>query len=540
MNGKELVRINDNLKADRSLWDTMWQDIADNMVFRKSSIVGKVEAGVKLTQRMYDSTATQAGQDLAAWIGGNMTGRGMDWFSLKKGGEPSENKEFQEWLEDARKLELEALRESNFASEWNEVLLDLVFFCTGALFVEENEIVKPGFNGFNFASMPPGSYSVILGRDRRAQGLFRDLQLQAQAAFERWPNKVSDEIKKDAEKAPSKMYDFVHACFPQEWFNGNHKNQGKAYASYYVAAKQKTIMQTGGYENFPFFVIPYLRESGETYGRGPGWTALPEVKTAHKVQELMLKEWALAIQPPITMVDQGVVGSPRLTPFGITIVKKDGDLKPMALGARYSDNRARQEDQRAVIREFFHGDKVRFIPPREQTGQMTAYEVARRYQMAQLLLGPTFGNIVDHGLDPLVEFCFNMMRKNGAFGDEPPDFDRPEELEIEYESPLAKAQRVTEVEAINNTLEAVGLMAEAKPDIFDNFDLDGTSVHIASMFGYPTKLVNSEEDRDELRAARAQAQQKQEALEQAALLAKAAKDGAGAMKELPEGVVPGQ
>ena len=110
MNGKELVRINDNLKTDRAIWDQVWQDIADLMVFRKASIIGKREPGVKLTQEMYDSTATQAGQDLAAWINGNMTGRGMDWFSLKKGGEPSEDKEFQEWLEEARKGGLKAFR----------------------------------------------------------------------------------------------------------------------------------------------------------------------------------------------------------------------------------------------------------------------------------------------------------------------------------------------------------------------------------------------------------------------------------------------
>jgi len=536
MNGKELVRINDNLKADRALWDQIWQDIADLMVFRKASIIGKREPGVKLTQDQYDSTATQAGQDLAAWINGNMTGRGMDWFSLKKGGELDEDKQFQEWLEESQKKQLAAFRESNFASEWNEVLLDLVFFNTGCLFAEESEIVKPGFNGFNFLSVPPGTYSVMLGRDRRAQGLFREFELQAQAAFERWPDKVSDEIKEAANKDPSKLFMFIHACFPGDWFKGNHRNQGKAFASYYVDAKKKIIMNQGGYTNFPYFVIPWLRESGETYGRGPGWTALPEVRTAHKAQELFLQDWALTIRPPLKVKDQGVIGSVRITPAGLTVVNKMEDIEPLFTGSKYSENRFKREDHRAVIREMFHGDKVKFIPPREQTGAMTAYEVARRYQMAQVLLGPTFGNIIDHGLDLLVEFGFNMMLRNGAFQDPPGDI---EQVDVQYESPLAKAQRIGEVEAINSTLEAVGLMVEAKPDIFDNFDLDGTAIQIGENFGYPTKLINDKEEVKALRNARAEAQQQQDALEQAALAAKAGKDMAGALKDAPEGLVEG-
>jgi len=530
MNGKELVKINDNLKQDRSLWDTMWKEIADNIVFRKASIVGKVEAGVKLTQKMFDSTATMAAEDLAAWIHGNLTSMGMDWFSLKVGGALKDDKDVQGWLEECKEIQFGYLRDSNFAGEWIEVLNDLVTFCTGALFVEENEITKAGFNGFNFISMPPGSYAIMEGRDGRVKGLFREFEIRAQEAIERWPDTVSAELKKDAEKNPAKMHLFLHACFPRDWFGAKHKTQ-KPFVSYNVDVRKKTIMSTGGYDDFRYFVIPWRRESGESYGRGPGWTALPDIKTIHKASELALKEWALAILPPLAMVDQGVIGSVRLTPGGLTVVKKENDLKPIITGAKFSENRVKKEDLKASIREIFHGDKVKFIPPRDQTGQMTAYEVARRYQLAQQLLGPTFGNIVFHGLDRIIETTFNMLNRSGAFPEPPVEI--PENVKVEYESPLAKAQRVAEIEAINSTLEAAAGMAELKPDIMDNFKLDETAVFVAEVMGYPSKLINSEDEKNEIRTARAEAQKKQEELEQAALMAKAAKDGAGAVKDLP-------
>lgn len=533
MNGKELYKINDNLKQSRAIVDAMHQDIADNIVFRKASIVGKIEPGSKLTQKLYDSTATMCAHDLAAWINGNMTASGMDWYSLRLAGmQKEEDKGLQERLEEAKKVQYEAFRDSNWAGEWNEVLLDLVQFGTGAFHVEENEIEKSGFNGFNFIPMPPGTYCVILDRARKAKGIFRELEIKAQEAMDRWPDKVNEKIKKDAVKDPSKLHPFIHACFPKKWFGGKHKTPHE-FVSYYGDAKKKKIMEVGGYPEFRFFVIPWLRESGEDYGRGPGWTALPDVKTAHKATQLALEEWPLSIKPPLIVKDNGVIGSVRWIPGGITIVRDLDNVKTWDTGAKFSDNRLRSEDLKNNIREIFHNDKVKFIPPREQTGQMTAYEVARRYQMAQQLLGPTFGNIIDHGLDPMIEVTFNMMRAAGAFGD---DFELPENVEIEYESPLARAQRIHEVESISNTLEFINGTLEFWPDGMDNIKSDDTIVHVAQRLGTPAKLITSKDEKKTIRDDRKDTDKSQQ-LEQLALAAKAAKDAAGAAKDMPPGVM---
>jgi Bacteriophage head to tail connecting protein. len=417
MDGAKLIKINNNLKNDRALWDAQWKEIADNIVFRKTSIVGTQTSGLKNTKKLYDSTATMAAEDLTAWIHGNMTAMSMNWFNLKIR-DQEDNKELQAWLEECRNIQLDELRNSNFSGEWLETLSDIVTFNTGGIFWEENEVIKAGFNGLNFISLAPGSYSIMEGRNGLIQGLFREFELRAEEAVAKWGEKVSTDITKDIEKDASKKHQFLHAVFPSDWFGGDHMTELE-YASYYLDTKKRTVMSVGGYDTFPFAVIPWRRESGESYGRGPGWTALPDVKTAHKVGELSLKEWALAIWPPMTRVDQGVIGTIRLDPGGATVVKKDGDLKPLSTGARYPDNRQRLLDLKQSIKEVFHNDKVKFIPPREQTGQMTAYEVSKRYQLAQQLLGPTFGNIIFHGLDRIIESTFNMMNKAGAFPHRP-------------------------------------------------------------------------------------------------------------------------
>jgi hypothetical protein len=129
-----------------------------------------------------------------------------------------------------------------------------------------------------------------------------------------------------------------------------------------------------------------------------------------------------------------------------------------------------------------------------------------------------------------------MINRAGEFGEMPAEL---ENVRVEYESPLAKAQRSGEVETILTTLEAVAGMDEIQPGIMDNFKLDDAAVYIAERRGYPAKLLNSEEERAEIRADRAQAEQQQVALEQAAMAAKAGKDAAGAAKDLPPGTLEG-
>jgi hypothetical protein len=528
MDAKTLIDINGKLKDERCLWDSLWQDVADYIVFRKASIVGEKTQGEKLTSKMFDSVATVAAGDLASWIHGQLTEMSMQWFSLKIDGLPARHP-LEDWLEDCRRRLHRAIQESNFSSQWLELLNDLVSFGTGAIFVEENEIEVPGFNGFNFISMPPGTYSISNDRSGRTNVLFREFKLTAQKAFDMFGDKVSDDIKKDIKRDPNNKHEFLHCCFPTGWFDGK---KGKfPYDSYYLDCKAKRILRTGGYWRFPYSVVPWLRESGEDYGRGPGIIALPDVKSLHKAKELGLKEWSLAILPPMLVQDNGVVGTIKLTPAGITVVRDvNNGIKPLMSGAPYNANRMNLEDIRQQIREIFHVDKVRYIPPRDETGEMTAYEVARRYQLAQKLLGPTYGNIVFHGLDSIIETTFNMMLEAGAFSPPP---EKVPALRIQYESPLARAQRSQDVQAIQDTFQVIFPMLEMNPGIMDNFNLDQTAVIVAKALGYPVEGLNSEQKRKAIRDAKAKAQAQAQALE-------TMERGAGAaanLAKIPEGTI---
>ena len=55
----------------------------------------------------------------------------------------------------------------------------------------------------------------------------------------------------------------------------------------------------------------------------------------NKAVEIGLKAWAKAIDPPLLVQDDGVVGRVRTTPAGITVIRNDGAIKPLQTGSNW-------------------------------------------------------------------------------------------------------------------------------------------------------------------------------------------------------------
>ncbi len=501
MTAQELIRQNDKLTTERSNFDSLWQEIANYMVPHKRNIVTQSAPGTKQTTYIYDSTAIDASQDLAAWLHSSLTSMSMEWFSLRFGAY-NVDKDAEIWLEDCKQKQFDALRASNFEKEIISCYLDLVTFCTAGLFSDEAPRNRAGFGGFVFHSLVPGKYAIAEASDGNINALFRTFDLGAADANSKWKGKVGEKISGAAEKEPMKQFPFLHAVYPSEWFGGKSK-EVKPFISVYVDLTHKKKVQEGGYYDFPFHVARWVKGSGEMYGRGPGFTALPDVKTLNTAARLGLKAWGKAIDPPMTALDGGVIGSVKLTPGGITFVSKHDVLRPIESGAKWEVGQIKTEDLRRSVRAIFKVDQIRLLPPPEDKRQMTAYEVAQK------LLGPTFGYVTNELLDPLIERTFNMMYRSGAFL-QPPESVRMliegsgEHINVQYEGPLARAQRSHKIEATQKTMIYLKPIAELKPEVLDNFDFDEMTRGISSLSGIPPKWMLDKKKIDQQRKMKAE------------------------------------
>ncbi len=501
--GEQIVKRFARLKEVWMPWAPELQDLADYILPKRTNILHRRTAGTKQTEKLFDSTAPDSAIKLAAFIAGSLTNMAIRWFSLKmRSNELNENKEVSVWLEQCAEALFLALRQSNFNTESQEFYLDLDVFGTGALLVEEKESDHPGFGGFLFRAEAIGSYFISEDAEGMVNTIMRVLQLPVAEVAAKWGKEnLSESSQKLLAKDPDKMIEVLHAVMPRHTAPGKLKGN-KPFASYYIELEKKNILSAGGYDEFPFTVTRWSKSSGEVYGRGPGHIALPDIKTLNKADELTLRGWGKIIDPPLKVRDDGVVGRVSTKPSSLITVRDMDALNPLEQGGKWDVNAALTQDRRASIRRMFYADQLQ-LPDKTI---ITATEVERRIELAQQILGPTMGRLEYEFLNPLISRCFKMLMRGGMLPPAPPEVmeyakKHNVEIDVEYEGPLARAQRGGELQAINRLMTMVAPLLQLNPNsqILDNLDEDELWKLGVKVTGTSKALSREDKDRDALR-----------------------------------------
>src|SRR5262249_41387612 len=149
--------------------------------------------------------------------------------------------------------------------------------------------------------------------------------------------------------------------------------------------------------------------SGETWGRGPGFTALGDILTMDEATKLNLQAWALAIRPPLLRRHDGVVGNPKVMPGGYIDVFDMEALKPLESGKQVHIDQIEGEAVELPIRNPFFWEQLQL--PNQPI--YTATEITRRIELMQRVLGPTLGRLEVELLQKVIMRCAQMMMRAG-------------------------------------------------------------------------------------------------------------------------------
>lgn len=532
-------------------WLSMAQELADYLHPRRNQITSK-NPGIKQTQKIFKGSPLKALSDLSASIHGALTNPVMQWFKIRmREASLNDIPAVRKWTEECSHRMYLAFQDSNFDSEIQEVYMDLGAFGIGVLYQEEDELEQPGFNGFRFQALQVGDYFISEDARGYVKVLYREFDLSARAAAEKWGVKsLSDRVKQYLETKPEEMVTFVHAVFPNDknTFLFSKKLPKKfKWRSVYVELQSKVVVASGGYHEFPFMVPRWSKGGREIYGRGPGHNAIPDVKTLNRNCELRLRALGKIVDPPLTVLDDSVIGMIRLTPGAENTVRVQDAIQPIVLNPRIRDALVEEERLERDIDRQFYNDLLA-LPDKTI---ITAAEVERRVQQIQQKLGPTIGRLNSELLTKLIERSFGIMLRAGALPEPPPEVleaakTSQGEFDIEYEGPLARAQRAGELLSIQKMYELFIPLYNMKPETLDRIDEDEVALRIIRLSGVPATIERSKEAVEQIRKARteaaAEADQAEElkgALEaggKAAPMLKAMTEMAG---QMPPGGAPG-
>ena len=495
----------DKLEADRGTWESHWQEILDYVMPRKAEITFLRSRGEKRTEVLFDSTAITANNLLAASLQGTLTSPSLPWFSLKlRDDDANKVRDIQIWLEDTARRMYAVFNESNFNTEVHEMYLDLCSVGTAAIFVEEaNEGFLQG--GLHFNTLHIAEYFIQENATGKVDTLYRKYKMTARQAIQEFGEEnLGPKIKEAAKMKPDTQFNFIHAVEPTADYE---RAVGKAktklpFHSCHVCEEDKMVVRVGGYNEFPYLVPRWSKATGEIFGRSPSYNALPDIKTLNKAVEIGLKAWAKAIDPPLLVTDDGVIGRVRMTPAGITVVRNDSAIKPLQIGSNWQITDLKENQLRTAIRQAYYSDQLQL----QEGPQMTATEVQVRYELMQRLLGPTLGRFQTEFLNPLIERVFGIMMRADAL------MPRPEamsgmNMDIEYVGPLARSQRMEEAIAVERLYQLAMQVVQVDPTVMDVINHEQAIRMRATLLGVPKTVLRGEDEVAEIREQRAAAQQ---------------------------------
>jgi hypothetical protein len=463
----------------RSSWENLWQECYDFALPTRGGFLYDQTPGARRTDKIFDATAMDAADQLAASLLGNLTPAWSQWFGLKAGPALSteEADKITPILEKSSKIVQDHFDRSNFSVEIHQCFLDLVVGGTASLYFEESD---PGsFSAFRFSAVPLSNIVLEEGESGMLDGAFRTLELNLNQIIARYPAvEIPDNVAKKGLKDPQWQFKILEAVIPEGLVH--------IYKVFLVEETQEpALLAEGKFADSPFISFRWLKSPGEIYGRSPVMKALPDIKTANKVVELILKNASIAVTGIWQADDDGVLNPANIELVPGSIIPKavgSQGLQPLDMPGRFDVSQLMLENLQSRVRHALLTDRLNPVSgPR-----MTATEVLERSGEMTMLLGATYGRLQAELLTPLIKRAYSILRRRGEVPDIALD---GRVVAIDYRSPLAKAQAQRNVQ---NTLSWITSVISMGPEAAQAVDIAQAARFIGEALGVSRDLMRKE------------------------------------------------
>jgi len=531
----QIMRDQSSMEVSRKTWEQHWEEVAERCLPRASGFTKKKQDGTKRSEKAIDSTPILALERFAAAVESVVTPRTQTWHGLQNEKFADDN-QVQEYFEACTRIlfRLRYAPHANFANQMSENYISIGAFGNGCMFVDE----LPG-KGMRYACYPLQEIYF----EENFQGVIdlvhRKFSLTARQAVQQFgKDNLPEPIQRAADNAPMSKFEFIHRVSPNDnvrYVNGEPVAgpDGMPWQSQYISISGKKLVRKGGYHTMPYCIGRYQKSPGETYARGPGMTALPDIKVLNEMNKETLIGAQLANRPPILVSDDGVLDAFDLRPASINSGGIDANGRPKALafttGSQPNLGLEMMDQKRKLINDVF---LVTLFQILVDNPQMTATEAMLRAQEKGQLLAPTMGRIMSEQLGPMIEREVDICGRMGLFPPAPQQLiDAGMEFDIEYQSPLIRLQRADEGNGIAQTLQMATSLAQFDQSVLQLFNTGDIMREFADINGMPRSLIKDADEEAQLKAQQAQQQQLSNLIQAAPNIATAADKLASAQQK---------
>jgi hypothetical protein len=524
------------LKNQRAEWEPLWRELADYIAPERLRLTRRENTGKLLGEKIIDETGTFAWRTLSAGLMTGLTSPSRPWFRLQAG-DAALNEYGPVKVKigsDERRLR-QAFAGSNFYNALQTGYGDLALFGQfAALMVEDEDRL------FRLLSLTTGDYWIAANHQGTVDTLYRRCDMTVEQMVQRFKDRVSTTVMNLYDRG---QYDewipVYHAVEPRrerDITRADRRNK-KFLSNYWEEGESRdALLEESGFDENPILAPRWDVIGSDHWGRSAAMVALPGVKQLQVEQSRKGEAIDKMVRPPMQGPPSMKNNPKSLLPGAITYVDDPtgrGFRPAMEVRLSVAELAADIREVQERVRQAFYADLFLMISTMDGIQPRNQFEIAERREEKLLALGPVIERLQNELLRAAIDRGYAILDRRGALEPPPPELEG-QELEIDYISTLAQAQKAAATGTIERFWGFVGNLAGMNPAVLDKADADQSIDEYAEMVGVPASIVRSDDAVEQLRAERAAAQEQQMKIEQMAAMAPVARQGAEAAKVLAE------
>lgn len=526
---EEIIDLRNRELIAQSNIRNLWQETA-NKLYPYVQINSIFEPGSIRTTEIYDQTPLLDAEDMVSGLKQILIPSGQMFFAIKARTGNRVTDSSRRYTSMLTETSHEEIFQSNFITEFDEVLRSLIIFGPASIFSEWTPKT-----GLNYKNCILGSYQFLENSKRLVDGIILTVQYTPRQAIEEFGKEnVGAEVMKafGEPKKQNDLFNFIYLVRPRGVVS---PNLSQAYSgnmpweSIVVNEKEKMEVETSGFSEFPYHTARWKRPANEKHGRGIGTEILPQIKVLDKMKRDFIDVGNLWANPARDVLES-FEGNYKVIPGAVNIVRELPAAKSVEsgmLGNFPICKDALEMEHEIIHRAFF---KNAFSPLEDLTGdRRTTLEIRERIRQTWHRIGPPVARIWYELMEKCITRSILLLIRNGVVPQPPAEL-QGVNFGLEFVGPFALELRSQQAKAFQEWVSFVGEMEAVFPGATDNVDADDAIMRMGRTFGVNTEDMATEEEREAKREAR-QVQLEQE---QALAIAQAAGQGYQAATKAPE------
>lgn len=515
--------------TERSSWMHHWREISEYQQPRVGRfLVSDVNRGDKRHNSIIDRTPIGASRTLAAGMQAGVTSPARPWFRVTLSDKDLvEFGPVKTWLHRTGLLMREVFAKSNTYNTLHTGYLELGLFGTWA-----TAVMDDFDNVIHHYAMTVGEYALSTDEKGRVCSMVRELKMTVYQVVNMFGiQKVSDNVRTAYQNNQMQGWvDVTHMVEPNpERDPSKADSKNMKWRSVYWETKsnhEQGFLREAGFTRMRVLAPRWDVTSNDVYGHSPGMEALGDVKQLQQEQLRKGQGIDYKTNPPL-QVPTLLRNSPRSRlPGGVYFYDQmnpaGGVRSAFEVNLDLSHLLEDIRDVRERINAAYYADLFLMIANDTRPQRATATEIAERHEEKMLMLGPVLERLHNELLSPLIDITFDACSNAGILPPIPKEL-QDMELQVEFISVLAQAQRMVSAAGTDRLLGTIGTIAPLRPEVLDKVDFDQVVDDYADMFGVNPEIIVPDDVVAQRRAQREQQMAAQQAAAAAPVMADAAK-----------------